>query len=80
MATKRCPELTVMSGMAIIFVLLIHACGSCLGYLCPGMGYAETDTFLLTLNNLITPAVPMFLFASGFKYALHDSETPYWMF
>ena len=80
MAQKRCPELTVMSGIAIIFVLLIHACGSCLGYLYPGMGYEDADVFLRTLNNLVTPAVPMFLFASGFKYALHDTDTPYWTF
>ena len=80
MAVKKCPELTVMSGIAIIFVLLIHSCGSCLGNLYPGMEYAESDAFLLTLRNLVTPAVPMFLFASGFKYALHDSDTPYRMF
>lgn len=80
MAQKRCPELTVMSGIAIIFVLLIHACGSCLGFLYPGMGYEDADVFLRTLNNLVTPAVPMFLFASGFKYALHDTDTPYWTF
>lgn len=79
MAAKKCPELTVMSGIAILFVLLTHACAYCLGRLYPGMEYAETDAFLLTLRNLITPAVPMFLLASGFKYALHDSETPYWM-
>lgn len=80
MAAKKCPELTVMSGIAILFVLLIHACAYCLGSLYPSMEYAEADAFLLTLRNLITPAVPMFLFASGFKYALHDSETPYWTF
>lgn len=80
MMQKRCPELTVMSGIAIVFVLSIHACGSCLGYLYPGMGYASTDTFLLIFDNLITPAVPMFLFVSGFKYALRDVETPYFVF
>ena len=79
MAQKRPPE-TVMSGIAIIFVLLIHAGGSCLGYLHPGMGYEDADVFLCTLSNLITPAVSMFLFASGFKYALHDANTPYWTF
>lgn len=77
---KQLPELTVMSGIAIIFVLSIHACSSCLGYLYPGQGYAETDIFLKTFINLITPAVPMFLFASGFKYALRDMDTPYFSF
>ena len=77
MAQKRRPELTVMSGIAIIFVLLIHAGGSCLGYLYPAMGYEDADVFLRTLNNLVTPAVPMFLFTSGFKYAPHNTFTPY---
>ena len=80
MIAERRPELTVMSGIAIIFVLLIHACAYCLGYLYPDMGYAEADVFLRVLRNLVTPAVPMFLFASGFKYALHDSDTPYLKF
>lgn len=74
------PELTAMSGIAIVFVLFIHACGSCQGYFYPGKDYAETDIFLRTFINLITPAVPMFLFASGFKYALHDLDTPYFSF
>lgn len=77
---KHLPELTAMSGSAIVFVLFIHACGSCLGYLYPGSDYAETDIFLLTLRNVVTPAVPMFLFSSGFKYALHDLDTPYFSF
>lgn len=80
MTEKRCPELTAMSGIAITFVLLIHACSYCLGYLYPNMGYAESDVFLLTISNLITPAVPMFLFISGFKYALRDVKTPYFAF
>lgn len=80
MAQKRVPELTVMSGIAIIFVLVIHACSFCLGYLYSGMEYAEANFFLLTLRNLVAPAVPMFLFVSGFKYALRDTETPYFAF
>ena len=80
MTKAKCPELTVMSGIAIIFVLSIHACSYCLKCLYPNMGYAEADSFLLIFDNLVTPAVPMFLFASGFKYALRDTETPYFTF
>lgn len=64
-----------MSGLAITFVLLIHAWGYCLG-----MEYAEADAFLLVLRNLVIPSVPMFLFISGFKYALHDMDTSYPIF
>lgn len=78
--TKR-PELTVMSGIAIVFVLCIHASGSALADLYPdAAGYAETDYFLRLFANLVSPAVPMFLFVSGYKYALHDRNTPYLAF
>lgn len=78
---KYCPELTVMSGLAIIFVLMIHAVGSCHGSLYPDIAsYADCGFLLCMLCNTVSPAVPMFIFISGFKYALNDSETPYFDF
>lgn len=77
MKTRQHPELTCMSGIAILMVLMIHASASCLGSLYPSMTYAEADYVLRVIRNLVTAAVPMFVFASGCKYALHDLDTPY---
>lgn len=78
---KYCPELTVMSGLAIIYVLMIHAVGSCHSSLYPDItSYADCGFLLCTLCNIVSPAVPMFIFISGFKYALNDSATPYFVF
>lgn len=74
-------ELTVMSGIAIIFVLAIHGCGSALKSFYPdGATYTETSVWLRTFSNLAAPAVPMFLFVTGFKYAANDTQTPYFAF
>lgn len=70
---KYCPELTVMSGIAILFVLGIHGSGSALNY-------GNTDSFLRIFSNFVAPAVPMFLFVSGYKFAMNDSEIPYFSF
>lgn len=70
---QYCPELTVMSGISILLVLGIHGSGSALHN-----GYA--DSFLCAFSNFVAPAVPMFLFVSGCKYALNDSDTPYFAF
>lgn len=67
------PELTVMSGTAILFVLGIHGCGSALNY-------ADANVWVRIISNFVAPAVPMFLFVSGYKYALNDSKTPYFEF
>lgn len=74
-------ELTAMSGIAILFVLFIHGCASALTHFYPGSGsYAGTGTWLRTLSGLVAPAVPMFLFISGFKYSANDTQTPYYLF
>ena len=70
--------LTAMSGIAILFVLIIHGCGNVLTNFYPGNAtYANADLWLRTFSNLAAPAVPMFLFAAGFKYAANDTQTPY---
>lgn len=75
---KYYDELTVMSGIAILFVLAIHGCGSALKNFYPDRAtYADVGIWLRTISNFVSPAVPMFLFVSGFKYAANDSQTPY---
>ena len=77
METKRQPELTAMTGMAIVMVLLIHAGGSCLGTCFPGMSYLQAGKLLHVFSLLVSPAVPMFIFLAGYKFALRDKETSY---
>ncbi|MEQ2444132.1 acyltransferase [Pseudoflavonifractor sp. CLA-AP-H29] len=77
MSKQKQDELTVLSGIAISFVIIIHACASCLGYLFPGKEYSDTDIFLRTLYNFVISAVPIFVFISGIKFAIHDTATPY---
>ncbi|MBQ8238019.1 MAG: acyltransferase [Oscillospiraceae bacterium] len=75
---QLCSALTVMSGIAILFVLGIHGCSSALARFYPGTtGYAQTGIWLRAFSNLVAPAVPMFLFVSGYKYALNDADTHY---
>ena len=74
-------ELAVMSGIAILFVLAIHGCGSTLRYFySDNASYAEGGLWLRALSNFVAPAVPMFLFISGFKYAANDTQTTYFAF
>ena len=77
MAAKKHPELTTMTGMAIAMVLFIHAGSSYLGTCFPGLSYLEAGKLLQIFSLLVSPAVPMFIFLAGYKYALHDSKTPY---
>ena len=61
-----CGELTVMSGIAILFVLGIHGCAGALAGFHPGAAdFTNTGVWLRALSNLVAPAVPMFLFVSG---------------
>ena len=70
-----------MSGIAILFVLAIHGCASSLSRFYPeSMTYTDTTLCLRVLSNFVAPAVPMFLFVSGFKYAANDTQTPYRIF
>ena len=46
MESKKQPELTTMTGMAIVMVLLIHASASYLGTFFPGMSYLQAGKLL----------------------------------
>ena len=74
-------ELNVLSGIAILCVLAIHGCGSTLKTCYAGAAtYAAADVWLRATSNLVAPAVPIFLFVSGFKFAANDTQTPYGAF
>lgn len=86
-------ELQVYSGIAIIFVVLIHSNGNYLKSL-DLMKYADTgelfhyidyshisNTIFPMIYNLIDKlihiAVPIFIFLAGYKYKMNDSKLPY---
>lgn len=78
---QYCEELTVMSGFAILLVLGIHGCAAALGRFYPeAAGFVQTGYWLRVISSLVTPAVPIFLFVSGYKFALHDMDTPYYSY
>lgn len=58
--------LTVYSGVAILFVLLIHSNAYYLHHI------NENERFILMklFINIINIAVPMFIFIAGYKYEL----------
>lgn len=67
-------ELDVCSGIAIIFVVLLHASALYLGNILNLTGYYKTGYFLVAVNKIIYIAVPIFIFVAGFKYQINKKE------
>lgn len=74
---KYLPELQVLSGIAILCVVLIHSNAYYLFNTLNLTSYADAGFKIQLLDNFIHGAVQIFIFISGFKYALHDINTPY---
>lgn len=74
---KHLPELQVLSGIAILCVVLIHSNAYYLFNTLNLTSYTGASFKIQLLDNLIHGAVQIFIFISGFKYSLHDSNTPY---
>lgn len=71
------PELQSLSGLAIIFVVLIHATSYYLSRVLNRTSFDEVDFVTRLVDNLIHGAVPMFIFVAGYKYALINIDKPY---
>lgn len=74
---KWIPELQSFSGLAIMFVVLIHATAYYLLSVLHMDSFEEVDYITRLVDNLIHGAVPIFIFIAGYKYALNDLEIPY---
>lgn len=74
---KKLPELQVLSGIAILFVILIHINSYYLINILELQSYSNANFTSNLLDNFIHGAVPMFIFASGYKYALNKSYENY---
>ena len=71
------PELQSFSGLAIIFVVLIHSTSYYLLSVLNKTSFEEVDFATRLVDNLIHGAVPMFIFVAGYKYALNNIDKPY---
>lgn len=70
-------ELDVYSGIAILFVVLIHANAFYLGNILKFETYADSGYFLGTIDEIIHVSVPMFIFIAGYKYQLGSKNINY---
>lgn len=77
---KILPELQVLSGIAILFVVLIHSNAYYLVSILGLQSYASTHFSANLLDNLIHGAVPIFVFLSGYKYQLRNSKKGYFQY
>lgn len=68
-------ELDVLSGIAIIFVVLIHANAQYLRNVLNLQNYYKGGYFLLAINKIIFVAVPIFIFIAGYKYHINKKES-----
>lgn len=65
---KKIKELDVLSGMAIIMVILIHADRFYVRSILNLNSYLDAGVAVNILDNLIWASVPIFIFISGYKY------------
>lgn len=70
-------ELQVYSGIAILFVVLIHSNGYYLQNVLFLENYVGSGIILNIIDKLIHSAVPMFIFISGYKYQMNNKNEPY---
>lgn len=74
---KIANELNIYSGIAIIFVVLIHSSAYYLTRVLGFDTYADAGYFLTTIDQIIHVAVPMFIFIAGFKHQLSNKQISY---
>lgn len=74
---RRLSELNVLSGIAIICVVLIHSNAGYLLSVLKLKEYTDAGFSVRLLDNFIHGAVPLFIFIAGYKYALNNVEDEY---
>ncbi|KKY02239.1 hypothetical protein VN21_04240, partial [Paraclostridium benzoelyticum] len=74
---QKLKELEAYSGIAIICVVLIHSNAYNLLKILHLKSYIEGPFYMRLVDNLIHASVPMFIFISGYKFALNDKNKVY---
>lgn len=70
---KRLKELDIYSGIAIIFVIMIHSNSYYLTRVLNSNTYLDAPYLTQLLDIFIHTAVPMFIFISGYKFEMNDN-------
>lgn len=72
---RKVKELDILSGIAILLVVLLHSNAYYIWHIYPSV----TSNFTIFIENLLcnitAPAVPIFIFISGYKFAINDVNT-----
>lgn len=74
---KHLNELQVYSGIAILFVTLIHSDAFFLLSILHLKTYVQEGFIFNLVDKVVHVAVPMFIFISGYKYQMHDENEAY---
>ncbi|APC42201.1 acyltransferase family protein [Clostridium estertheticum] len=74
---KHLSELQVYSGIAILFVTLIHSNAFFLLSILHLKTYVEVGFVFTLVDKVVHVAVPMFIFISGYKYEMQDKNEKY---
>lgn len=74
---KHLNELQVYSGIAIIFVTLIHGNAYYLLNVLKLQSYIDAGIFFNFIDKIVHIAVPMFIFIAGYKFAMNNRNEKY---
>ena len=74
---SKLSELEVFSGISILCVVLIHCNAYYLLNILNLETYEQAHFYTRLLDNFVHGAVPMFIFISGYKYALNNIDDSY---
>lgn len=70
-------ELDIYSGIAILFVVILHSNAYYLANVLKRNAYIEAGFLLNSIDKVVHVAVPMFIFIAGYKYMMNNQNESY---
>lgn len=77
MPKKYRAELDIYSGIAIIFVVILHSNAYYLANVRKLSSYIQAGFLLNSIDKIVHAAVPMFIFIAGYKYMMNNQNESY---
>lgn len=77
MLKKYQSELDIYSGIAILFVVILHSNAYYLSNVLKLGSYIKGGVLLNFVDNVVHIAVPMFIFIAGYKYMMNNQKDTY---